>query len=359
MLKLKIIRKLYPFIKEHEEIERNALTTLGSFLGPRFLGPYRRSRGSLHYGQKNAFSIMFLAIYASLGMDKEKRAVYGTLSHGLRGIVTGTDNLLDDEYKEMIPLRFHSSAVKFKSVMHIMLFDRLICATLLQAAQQGIISQDSVLQVEKALLSHLAPIGAQEAIEEGGIEIIMKPERVLNEVLVHRGGNLLRLAFVAPRLMENTAQEAITLADKGVFHIGMALQIIDDLTDVYEDLAFRRHNFAVSYIYHEGEPEERKNLEEILAKRSEAEKHIDAICPKSVSGVVQFAIEEALFGFHLLERAGFWMKNGEALSLIRLLFRLRGAGRLLRFVPRHPPSVHHKALFPPLPEKSSIGGVSP
>jgi hypothetical protein len=45
------------------------------------------------------------------------------------------------------------------------------------------------------------------------------------------------------------------------------------------------------------------------------------------------AIGEALHGFELLAAAGFWLDRPHAALLIRQLFKLRGAARLLPFFP--------------------------
>ena len=52
--------------------------------------------------RRHFFSSLFLVVYRSVGVAPERRLFYGGLNHAIRGIVTGTDNLLDDEYKEML-----------------------------------------------------------------------------------------------------------------------------------------------------------------------------------------------------------------------------------------------------------------
>ncbi len=336
MIRPSFIRRIYPFIREHQAMEAAAVETMRSLLSPTYCGPFRRQGSLLTYAQRNAFSIMFMALYGSLGMDREKRRFYGTITHAIRGMVTGTDNLLDDEYKEMIPLRFPAGARRFRSVMHVMLFDRLLSATLEDAAQRGAIPWEAVPRVEGAILRHLAPIGAQEAEEEEGVEEILPPEEVLRRVVAQRGGNLLRLAFVAPRLLEPD-HGPMELADRGVFHIGMALQVVDDLTDLQEDLAGRRHNLAVSWIHHRGAKDERDGLAKLRAGLPPSRPLHRLVAP-SFGELISLAVAQGLHGFGLLEEAGFWLDQAGALSLIRTLFRLRGVGHLLEFVPRRIPA---------------------
>ncbi len=56
------------------------------------------------YFRKNFFSITFLALYRSVGVPPERRLFYGVVNHAIRGVVTASDNILDDEYKLPLPL---------------------------------------------------------------------------------------------------------------------------------------------------------------------------------------------------------------------------------------------------------------
>ncbi|MEJ2700693.1 MAG: hypothetical protein P8Z70_13685, partial [Desulfuromonadales bacterium] len=111
------------------------------------------------------------------------------------------------------------------------------------------------------------------------------------------------------------------------------LQVIDDLTDFYEDLRDRRHNYLASSIRYEGLPEERSLLEAARTGVDPARPGVAEACPDSAARVMRRAIGEALAGFDLLEGAGFPLTRGQALELIRYLFKLRGVGHLLELLP--------------------------
>ena len=333
-----IYRKLYPSLREHRKVEATIGALLAETLEERFIGPPPGRINPLRYAQKNFFSILFLAIYQAIGIPGDRRLFYGCLNHCLRGIVTGADNLLDNEYKEMLPLAFPATATKFKSVMHIMLFDRFLNKLAGRMADFGLAGDSGLLQ--DALFRAIVPIGAEEASEEGGVSTILPPEKILSSVHMYKGGRLLCLAFVAPRLLESELAAPLATAEKGVYDIGMALQMIDDLTDFYEDLRAGNHNYLVSTIAHRGGEKERAFLEQ--ARERGSGPAVEEGCAASVAAVMAEAVGEALTGFARLEEAGFWLDQKQALGLIRQLFVLRGVQRLLPFFPNPDhPALHH------------------
>jgi hypothetical protein len=328
MTSLLRLRRLWPSVQEHRRVEQEHLRLLHLLLADRYIARSSKPAGTLRYAQKNFFSILFLAIYRAVGVTEERRLFYGTVNHAIRGIVTATDNLLDDEYKELLPLRFAAEATRFKSVMHILLFDRFLFHVVDRAAGGGLIAPQDRSRLQQAILDALVPIGEEEATEEKGVHAILPPEQILKQVHLHKGGNLLRLAFVAPRLVETEFKDRLDLADRGTFRIGMALQSIDDVTDFYDDLRDRRHNYLVSSIRFEGSIAEKTRLEAFLAGRSKPVP-IEENYAGSVERVLGRAVQEALAGFDELAAAGFWLNRQQSLALIRYLFRLRGVGHLL------------------------------
>ena len=333
MNRLLLLRRLWPSVQEHRRIEQEHLHLLQQFLAERYIAPTPKLAGTLRYAQKNFFSILFLAIYRAVGVAEDRRLFYGTVNHAVRGIVTATDNLLDDEYKELLPLRFAAGATRFKSVMHILLFDRFLFQVVDAAAESALIAAQDRAPLQQALLDALVPIGEEEATEEKGVLSILPPAQILDQVHRHKGGNLLRLAFVAPRLIETDLHDRLEQADRGTYHIGMALQSIDDVTDFYDDLRDRRHNYLVSSIRFEGSAAEKGRLEAFLAGRGSPAPVQEAYAA-STERVLGRAVQEALAGFDQLAAAGFWLNRQQALRLIRYLFRLRGVGHLLPLLAR-------------------------
>lgn len=284
------LRKLVPAIREHRAVEQKVLELLEQTLQSRYLKPYRPSVNVLKYTQRNIFSILFLAVYRAIGIPAERRLFYGVINHAVRGIVTGTDNLLDDEYKEMLPLQFPAGATRFKSVMHILLFDRFLFQIVEEAVRAGMIPEEHRQLVQQKIFEAMVPIGEEEATEEKGVAAVLPPAAILRSVHMYKGGNLLRLSFVAPRLVEKGLFAPLETADGGIYRIGMALQVIDDLTDFYDDLRDRRHNYLLSAIFHEGTASERQHLAPLLAERPSAGTPVAELFPDAVATVMHRAI---------------------------------------------------------------------
>lgn len=335
MLSLNSVRKLLPSVKEHRLVEAEVFRLLHETLDDKYIREKERPLGLLKYSQKHFFSSLFLALYRAVGIPEERRIFYGTINHSIRGIVTGTDNLLDDEYKEMLPLRFPESATKFKSVMHVLLFDRFLIKILEDAAAKGMLAAPQKTAVLDAVFRAMVPIGAEEASEEQGVPGILPPSEILSSVHMYKGGNLLRLAFVAPLLLEKDLQDPLERIDRGIYSIGLALQTIDDLTDFYDDQGKQRHNYLLSSIHHEGSPDERQRLDHLRSGRALESIPIEKAYRESVSRVMGRAIGEALRGFQLLHEAGFWVTTPQAFALIKQLFRLRGVASLLALLPEN------------------------
>lgn len=334
MFSLAQLRRLYPSIREHKQVEAETRRLLETTLDSRYVLPAGKSPGPLRYAQRHIFSILFLSVYRSIGIPPERRVFYGVVNHAIRGIVTATDNILDDEYKEMLPLRFPEGATRFKSVMHILLFDRFLARIIDEAAEGGLIAREEREAIQQRIFDAMIPIGEEEATEEGGVREILPPDQILSSIHMYKGGNLLRLAFVTPRLVEKTLVAPLEQADRGVYRIGMALQVIDDLTDFYSDIRDSRHNYLVSSIRFEGSTAERERLDRLLVGDDLGRPSIELAFAQSVQRVMERAIGEALAGFDLLHGAGFWIDRRLALILIRYLFRLRGVPNLLALLPK-------------------------
>ncbi len=330
---VQLIKKLAVFSKLHREIEQSLYGYLNDIIPERFIFRERKNPLSPKYIEKNIFSILFLSIYDSIGISPEMQKFYGMLNHSIRGIVTSTDNILDREYKFMLPVKFGNKGF-FPSIMHILLFDRLIYHVVFDAERDGLVSGMSPLRIENTIFRALIEIGLEEAGEERGVDEILEPDSVLKDVHTQKGGNLLRLAFVAPRLIErdDKVRQKLLLADRGVFSIGMALQCIDDITDIKKDIEDRRHNYLLSLIWHQGTGKERQTIRDMINSK-DITIQISDVFRHSVKQAVNYAITEAVRGFKILEKAGFWIDADYALNLLKILFKLRRVGELTGFFP--------------------------
>jgi hypothetical protein len=128
----------------------------------------------------------------------------------------------------------------------------------------------------------------------------------------------------------------LSAPNKGSTASGLALQIIDDLTDFNEDIHSENHSYLVSSIFHFCSKREKERLLEAISNNIIREDVVEKHYPESVRQVMSEAIQEALYDFSQLEDAGYWFNRGQAIQLIRNLIVLRGVKRLLPFFPEEP-----------------------
>lgn len=214
--------------------------------------------------RKNFFSALFLYSYHRAGIPHERRVVYAAVNHCLRGMVTGCDNLLDDEYKATLVTDLPASGTRFRSVLDIMVSDRVLFDILLTAHREGRLDADQVLAASSASLRALARSGAQEAGEEGGVQEILPPETILRSIHHFKTGVLFQCPWAVPQLIETVDTDLRDRMLEALYRIGIGCQILDDVVDVASDVRNRHHNYLVSLIHHEGTPEERALLSATL-----------------------------------------------------------------------------------------------
>lgn len=219
--------------------------------------------------ENNFFSALFLYSYVRGGISKSKRILFVAVNQCLRGMVTGCDNLLDNEYKQTLDTDLPENAQTFRSVLDIMVSDRILVALMHKGYQDGEFSFDQILQANTASLHALLKSGVQEASEEKGAGQILKPEDVLSKVHSIKTGILFQAPWVLPDLVEKKNTDAIVKIKKGLFDIGMGCQILDDMVDLSMDVRMDRNNYVMSLICHGKNLMEKKILKEY---RADAEK---------------------------------------------------------------------------------------
>lgn len=275
------------------------------------------------YWQRNFFSILFLSIFETMGIATERRHRYGMLLHAIRGIVTATDNILDDEGKGSVRLQLEGGKV-LPNVL-VILMESGILHDLVQEITAG--NGDYAQRTWKGLMQALFMLGREESGEEQAIEKALPPATLMDQVHRFRGGGLLQLAFIAPQINEPQLAGSIATAMSAVNHIGLALQILDDVTDFSEDLKNRNHNMLRSYIVHCG-PDGACTDAELKKLDGAACDQPETRFPKATADTVMLAVNMALAGFDHLSDFGHPVNREAATRLIRAMFALRGLSRL-------------------------------
>jgi hypothetical protein len=211
--------------------------------------------------ERNFFSVLFLFSYHRLGIPAPRRILYATVNQCLRGMVTGCDNLLDDEYKPTLETDLPPRAIRFRSVLDIMVSDRVLCQVLAEQVRDGVLSTDQIVAASNASLRALLRSGVQEASEEGGLGGRLAPQAVLDAVHRYKTGLLFQAPWVVPRVLEAIDEDRVGAVEEALYWLGMGCQVLDDLVDLGPDLRQGRHNYVASLAYHAPDADERERLE--------------------------------------------------------------------------------------------------
>ncbi len=211
--------------------------------------------------ESNFFSALFLYSYFKSGISRSKRVLYAAVNQCLRGMVTGCDNILDDEYKKTLDTDLPGQASRFRSVLDIMVSDRVLFALLHRKSMENELTSRQVSDACFESLRALTKSGVQEASEEGGTGERLKPETVLTKVHHYKTGILFQCPWGVPGVIENLDDEKISQIKDALYMIGMGCQILDDMVDLSMDIRMDRHNYVASLIWHGSSLKDRARLE--------------------------------------------------------------------------------------------------
>ena len=214
---------------------------------------------------RNFFSTLFLYSYYRVGVPTERRILYVAINQCLRGMVTGCDNLLDDEYKTTLETDLPQQAHRFRSVLDIMVADRVLFGILVDYCREHHLPFERALQASTASLQALTQSGAQEASEEGGVGKYLEPEVILRKIHHYKTGLLFQSTWAIPALFEKAMTPAAQSVRDALYHIGIGCQILDDIADLFIDIRRRRHNYVASVVAHQEPEAVRESLQSQLA----------------------------------------------------------------------------------------------
>jgi hypothetical protein len=254
--------------------------------------------------------------------------VYVAVNQCLRGMVTGCDNILDDEYKQTLDTDLPSRAARFRSIVDIMVSDRVLFELLLAMADTVPLTGNMIQEASAASLRALTRSGAQEASEEGGVGDIPAPERVLQDIHHFKTGLLFQCPWAVPGVIETGLGQPARKLQDHLYQIGMGCQLFDDIVDLEADVRERRYNYAWSKIFHGAEGSFRSELQAAYRQPATGERlsNLHDTFPRIIA-------EVAAEGQHQLEEGlqGLLRKDHRHLTapLVSFLVRRIGADRFL------------------------------
>ena len=320
--------QLHQGIDVHREAVAMAREEVGALIPDRWRGTHPREANPVRYTGRHFFSLLLLSSYRALGMSEDQQRWLGAINHAVRSIVTAADNLLDGEDKPVLALRFPEGAARFRSCLGLLAWSAALERVVARGVEHGSLQPEQVSVAVQRLLALLIEVGAVEAEEEAGVEVIIPPDEVVGRIHDHKGGSLLGLAWVVPLMvLEGDEREghARQMA-AGIHAIGLALQHVDDVTDLELDVAARGHNLLQSTIFHQGSEDERIHLEAM--RSGMLSDTYRSVCEESIGRVVTRALETAQRGFSMLEQAGYPLSEARAMGLLEMLFQVRGEAAL-------------------------------
>jgi hypothetical protein len=249
----------------------------------------------------NFFSTLFLYSYYRSDIPSERRILYAAVNQCLRGMVTGCDNLLDDEYKVTLKTDLPQQAHRFRSVLDIMVADRVLFTLLSHHCSDNGLPAELAVQACNTSLQALALSGKQEASEEGGISERLIPGQILSDIHHYKTGILFQSTWAIPCLFENKLSQETLSTQQALYQIGIGCQLLDDITDLFTDLQEHRHNYVASVIFHE-EPQHVRDHLQAAISANQPQTTFYVACPDLVARMRSKAmttLEQGLGGLFL------------------------------------------------------------
>ena len=282
----------------------------------------------LEFVQEFFFLILFRSVLEHIDLPRTALDVCSELNFCIKGTITAADNLFDDQDKSLLPLNTGAGA-RFASILQLMTFERLLRRALDRGVENAVFTTESARSVAQELLSRMASIGELEGSEEGGVEAIMSPDQMVEDVHRVRGGALFELAFVAPRLVrDGPAREILDRAEKAISRLGTAFQIVDDLTDFEFDLQRGSHNLLTAEIHHNGSPSQVAALREFREGGEVPEGAVEESFLGSARAVLDRGRAEARRSLTELHELGFWFPPRVSNDLVHAIVGLDGVARM-------------------------------
>jgi hypothetical protein len=273
---------------------------------------------AIKYFEKNFFSILFLSIFKAVGIPEERIMSYGVILHALRTIITCTDNILDNENKGPVFLNAELDNLVLNNTMLSLLAHKVMGQAIREVSHDAA----TATRIEANILDSICSIGKGENITK--IDGVMPvPEEITNNVHMKIGGELLRLALIAPIENERELISELQHMESGILNIGIALQMLDDVTDAAEDLSHTKANYLASWIMYQGE-DGIFSFEDLKEYADTSGQNFCTDFKHSVASVVNSAIEKALDGFNMFCCGGFPITRIQAVGILKLMFGLRG-----------------------------------
>ena len=253
--------------------------------------------------KNNFFSIFMLSLIEFLEAEKKDIIKYGKCLFYLRGIITCTDNIIDDESKGVIFLK----GIKEKVT------ENTLLTLLLQQNLEKIVFEldEKNIGISRKILESIYLIAKSEGIRERAIyDNYPNFNFISNEIHSGIGGELLKIGIIAPLYREKNDKfkDVSTI----LYNLGMSLQGLDDLCDMKEDFIAKKINLATSFFMNK------------LGIDEETAANLNILDNYTLREYLQKIMSYSTESFDILEEIGYPLNRKLGMKLLFHLFKIRG-----------------------------------
>ncbi|UUV19785.1 hypothetical protein NRK67_10255 [Fusobacteria bacterium ZRK30] len=253
--------------------------------------------------KKNFFSIFMLSLIELLETEREDMIKYGKCLFYLRGIITCTDNIIDDESKGVIFL----NGIDEKTT------ENTLLTLLLQKNLEKIISELDIKDtgMSNAVLESVYLIAKSEGMRERSIyENYPDYNFISHKIHSGIGGELLKIGVLVPLYQEKNGE--FKDISRALYNLGLSLQGLDDICDMGEDFSAQKINLATSFFM------DRLKIDEETAAG------LDILDTSVTEEYLQRIMSYSMESFNILEEIGYPINKKLGMKLLFHLFKIRG-----------------------------------
>ena len=253
--------------------------------------------------KNNFFSILMVDLIKFLKVDKKNIIEYGKCLFYLRGIITCTDNIIDNESKGVIFLNEIKEDVT-KNTLLILILQKKLHETIFKLDKEK-------LEINTMVLESIYLIAKSEGLRNRNLyKSYPTYNFILNHIHSGIGGELLKIGIAIPKKIEKDKNfEEISHA---LYNLGMSLQGLDDLCDIKEDFNNGKINLATSFYMERLKLEENSILELNILENSITKEYLNKVIGYSIKC------------FEGLEKIGYPINKQIGTKLLKHLFEIRG-----------------------------------
>ncbi len=257
--------------------------------------------------KKNFFSIFMLSLIEFLEAEREDIIKYGKCLFYLRGIITCTDNIIDNESKGAIFLNGIEEEITQNTLLTL----------LLQKNLEKIIFELDIKNagISNKVLESVYLIAKSEGMRERAVYKEYPDYKFISRK-IHSGigGELLKIGVLVPLYREKN--DKFKAVSDILYNLGLSLQGLDDLCDMEEDFCAGKINLATSFFMDKLQVDE------------ETAVNLDIFTTPVTEEYLKEIIGYSMDSFRMLEELGYPINKKIGMKLLSHLFKIRGLGDL-------------------------------